>query len=81
MIASKSIYRTNPEPAHSQAESQLQPPAQPSSLPYQGSIQNTFAKLVTKHSNSAFAKFCPMQLRGPCKDVICVIAQDATAII
>jgi len=26
-------------------------------------------KAASKHLNSAFAKFCPMQLRGPCKNV------------
>jgi hypothetical protein len=37
-------------------------------------ISRSHSKLVTKeaskHLNSAFAKFWPMQLRGPCKKVI-----------
>jgi hypothetical protein len=34
-----------------------------------GSISKAPTKAATKHLNSAFAKFAPMQLRGPCKKV------------
>lgn len=34
------------------------------------SISNAPTKAATRHLNSAFAKSLPIQLRGPCKNVV-----------